>query len=231
MAFDECATPYDRDYNRRALDRTHAWAARCLQAHTHPDQALFGIVQGGTDTQLRRRSAEGLVALDLPGYAVGGLAVGEGQELMLATLDTTLPCLPAGKPRYLMGVGTPSDLIEAVARGIDMFDCVMPTRHARNGHLFTSQGVLNIRNARHAKDTGPVDPACACYTCRHYSRAYLRHLDKAGEILSSRLNTIHNLHFYQALMAEIRGAVQAGRFGDWRRGFGARQAAEAFDGA
>ena len=251
MQFDEC-TPYPATEQeaRQSMELSLRWAKRSRDAYYGgasgdgasgggadtgsdgaPPGVLFGIVQGGMYRGLREASWEGLAALDLPGYAIGGLAGGEPEPERLRVLEETVPLMTATKPRYLMGVGRPEDIVAAVARGIDMFDCVMPTRHARNGHLFTSQGVLNIRNARHAKDTGPVDPACACYTCRHYSRAYLRHLDKAGEILSSRLNTIHNLHLYQALMAEIRGAVQAGRFGDWRRGFDARQAAEAFEGA
>jgi queuine tRNA-ribosyltransferase len=199
------------------------WARRSRDAYhggaTPPPGVLFGIVQGGMYGSLRAASWQGLAALDLPGHAIGGLAVGEPEEERLRVLEETVPLLPADRPRYLMGVGRPEDIIEAVARGIDMFDCVMPTRHARNGHLFTTKGTLNIRNARHAKDTEPVDQACGCYTCRHYSRAYLRHLDRTGEILGSRLNTIHNLYFYQALMAAIRAAIDAGRFAPWRAGF------------
>jgi queuine tRNA-ribosyltransferase len=165
---------------------------------------------------LREASWEGLAALDLPGHAVGGLAVGEPEEDRLRVLEETVPLMRADKPRYLMGVGRPEDIVEAVARGIDMFDCVMPTRHARNGHLFTASGTLNIRNARHLSDTAPIESDCGCYACRHYSRAYLRHLDKTGEILGSRLNTIHNLYYYQRLMREIRAAIDAGRFAQWR---------------
>jgi queuine tRNA-ribosyltransferase len=236
MQFDEC-TPYPATEAaaRASMELSLRWAKRSRDAYYggvgsetgEPPGVLFGIVQGGMYRPLREASWAGLAELDLPGYAVGGLAVGEPEEERLRVLEETVPLTTATKPRYLMGVGRPEDIVAAVARGIDMFDCVMPTRHARNGHLFTSQGVLNIRNARHAKDTGPVDPACGCYTCRHYSRAYLRHLDKAGEILGSRLNTIHNLHFYQALMAEIRGAIAAGRFAAWEREFRARQAATA----
>jgi queuine tRNA-ribosyltransferase len=188
------------------------WAAR---SHTHyyrnpaPGE-LFGIVQGGMHLNLRRASLEALRKLEWKGFAVGGLAVGEPEEDRLRVLEGLLPHLPADKPRYMMGVGRPQDIVAAVLRGIDMFDCVMPTRHARNGHLFTSRGVVNIRNAAHQADTGPLDPACACYTCRNYSRAYLRHLDRCGEILGSRLNTIHNLHYYLELMRCLRAGIEAG---------------------
>jgi queuine tRNA-ribosyltransferase len=230
MQFDEC-TPYPATEAaaRASMELSLRWARRSRDAYYGPGDApgvLFGIVQGGMYRPLREASAAALVELDLPGYAVGGLAVGEPEPERLRVLEETVPHLPGDRPRYLMGVGRPEDIVEAVARGIDMFDCVMPTRHARNGHLFTSRGVLNIRNARHAADPGPVDPACGCYTCRHYSRAYLRHLDRAGEILGSRLNTIHNLHFYQALMAELRAAIAAGRLAEWRREFASRQVPE-----
>ncbi len=230
MQFDEC-TPYPATERaaRESMELSLRWARRSREAYYDaggggPPGVLFGIVQGGMYRSLRQASWEGLAALDLPGHAVGGLAVGEPEEERLRVLEETVPLLPAGRPRYLMGVGRPEDLVESVARGIDMFDCVMPTRHARNGHLFTAAGVLNIRNARYASDFGPVDPGCDCYTCRHYSRAYLRHLDRAGEILGSRLNTIHNLHFYQALMGAIRAAIEAGRFAEFRRGFHADRA-------
>jgi len=227
MQFDEC-TPYPAGEAeaRTSMELSLRWARRSREAYHaggEPPGVLFGIVQGGMHRALREASAAGLTTLDFPGYAVGGLAVGEPEEERLRVLEQTVPLLPAGRPRYLMGVGRPEDIVEAVARGIDMFDCVMPTRHARNGHLFTSQGVLNIRNARHASDLAPVDPECGCYTCRNYTRAYLRHLDRAGEILGSRLNTIHNLHFYQSLMSSIRGAIERGEFDAWR----ARRAAGA----
>jgi queuine tRNA-ribosyltransferase len=227
MQFDEC-TPYPATESeaRASMELSLRWAKRSREAYYGDGRApgvLFGIVQGGMHLPLREASWAGLEPLDLPGYAVGGLAVGEPEEERLKVLEHTVPLMTPAKPRYLMGVGRPEDIVEAVWRGIDMFDCVMPTRHARNGHLFTSQGVLNIRNARHAADTGPVDPACGCYTCRHYSRSYLRHLDRAGEILGSRLNTIHNLHFYQQLMKDVRSAIEQGRLADWRREFHARQ--------
>jgi queuine tRNA-ribosyltransferase len=197
------------------MQRSMRWAERCRRHYYDSGQAtpghLFGIVQGGMYPDLRRESLERLLPLGLPGLAVGGLAVGEPEAERLQTLEALLPHMPADRPRYLMGVGLPRDILQAVARGVDMFDCVIPTRHARNGHLFTSEGVINIRNARHARDTGPIDPACNCYTCQHYSRAYLRHLDQCKEMLGSRLNTLHNLHFYLELMRRIRTAIEAGR--------------------
>ena len=230
MQFDEC-TPYPatEEEARASMELSLRWAARSRAAYAGADGVapgvLFGIVQGGMHRALREASCAGLAELAFPGYAIGGLAVGEPEDERLRVLEETLPLLPRDRPRYLMGVGRPEDIVAAVERGIDMFDCVMPTRHARNGHLFTSSGVLNIRNARHAEDVSPVDPECDCYTCRNYSRAYLRHLDRAGEILGSRLNTIHNLHFYQALMRSIRAAIEAGRFMAWRAEFLARQKA------
>jgi queuine tRNA-ribosyltransferase len=212
MVLDECAEPGDLAYNKKALARTHAWAARCREAQRRSDQALFGIVQGGTFPQLRQQSAEFLADLEFPGYAVGGLSVGESKEQMLQVLDITVPMLPADKPRYLMGVGAPEDLIEGVARGIDLFDCVLPTRLARNAALFTRQGRLNVRNARFERAEGPIEDGCRCYTCRHFSRAYLRHLFKAGELLGYRLATIHNVHFILQLMREMRAAIAAGQF-------------------
>jgi queuine tRNA-ribosyltransferase len=231
MQLDECIElPTEPDRAREAMEISLRWAARCkdefrrqLDAGRARDgQALFGIVQGGTDGDLRWRSAEALVALDLPGYAIGGLAVGEGQELMLSTLETTLPHLPADKPRYLMGVGTPTDLIEAVARGIDMFDCVMPTRSGRHGQAFTWGGRVNLKNARHAENSRPLDEASACPACRNYSRAYLHHLVKSNEYLGAMLLSWANTSFYQELMAAMREAIAEGRFEAFRRAHAGR---------
>ncbi len=219
MCLDECADPHDRAYNEVALARTHAWAERCRAAHRRRDQALFGIVQGGIFPELRAESARTLVSLDFPGYAIGGLSVGETKEEMLATLDATVPLLPADRPRYLMGVGGPRDLVECVARGIDLFDCVLPTRLARNGGLLTRTGRLNIRNARFADDPGPIVPGCTCYTCRRFSLAYLHHLFKAQEILGLRLATLHNLHVLLRLMEEMRAAILAGTFASFQASF------------
>jgi queuine tRNA-ribosyltransferase len=228
MQFDEC-TPYPATEAeaRASMELSLRWARRSRDAYQGNADApgvLFGIVQGGMHRSLREASWEGLAKLDLPGHAVGGLAVGEPEEERLRVLEDTVPLMSTDRPRYLMGVGRPEDIVEAVARGIDMFDCVMPTRHARNGHLFTSFGVLNIRNARHASDTAPIEAGCGCYACRHYSRAYLRHLDKTGEILGSRLNTIHNLYYYQRLMREMRDAIACGQFAEFRRRFYALRA-------
>jgi queuine tRNA-ribosyltransferase len=218
MALDDC-TPYPASAQqvRDSMERSMRWAIRSHEYYyagtkqgAAPPGELFGIVQGGMYPDLRLASLEALQKLEWKGFAVGGLAVGEPEEDRLRVLEGLLPHMPADKPRYLMGVGRPQDIVAAVLRGIDMFDCVMPTRHARNGHLFTSQGVLNIRNAAHQADTGPLDPACACYTCRNYSRAYLRHLDKCGEILGPRLNTIHNLHYYLELMRALRNGIETG---------------------
>ncbi|MEM7081229.1 MAG: tRNA guanosine(34) transglycosylase Tgt [Pseudomonadota bacterium] len=213
MQFDEC-TPYPatRDEAATSMTLSRRWGKRCRDFHGDHPSSLFGIVQGGMYPDLRNESLEGLVEIGFDGYALGGLSVGETEEERLLVLDSTAHALPDNKPRYLMGVGTPKDLVQAVARGVDMFDCVMPTRNARNGYLFTSEGVIKIRNSRHQHDTGPIDPACDCYTCRHYSRAYLRHLDRCGEILGPRLATIHNLHFYQTLMRRMREALDAGQF-------------------
>jgi queuine tRNA-ribosyltransferase len=219
MCLDECAEPHDRAYNEAALARTHAWAARCQAAQRRYDQALFGIVQGGIFADLRRQSAEFLVGLGFPGYAIGGLSVGERKPDMYDMLDVTVPLLPAGKPRYLMGVGAPEDLLEAVARGVDLFDCVLPTRLARNAALFTRQGRLNIRNAQFERDPAPIEAGCGCYTCQHFSRAYLRHLFKAKEILAARLATIHNVHFLLALMGDMRQAIEAGTFDAFKAEF------------
>jgi len=212
LCLDECPEPLDYDYNVQALERTHNWAERCKRAHTRHDQALFGIVQGGTFADLRRKSAEFIVSLDFPGYAIGGLSVGEPKELMHEMLEVTVPLLPEDKPRHLLGVGSPEDIFEGVARGIDIFDCALPTRIARNGALFIRTGRLNIRNARYADDPSPIEEGCDCYTCRHFSRAYLRHLILANEILGLRLTTLHNLHFMLNLMREIREAILAGTF-------------------
>jgi len=229
MPLDWCiGYPAPRDTVLQALERTTRWAVRCRtvwQAQARPASALFGIVQGGMHMDLRRQSAEALVALDLPGYALGGLSVGEPTDVMLAVAESTLPLLPAAKPRYIMGVGTPANLVELVARGADMFDCVLPTRNARNGQLFTSAGTLNINNARFRSDERPIDPACDCYTCRHYARAYLRHLYAARELLAYRLNSIHNIHYYTHLMAGMREAIEESRFESFRRDFHDRQAA------
>ena len=235
MALDDC-TPYPATHAqaRESMERSMRWAAR---SHAHyyrgvlsagrgsgavadgfpaePPGGLFGIVQGGMYADLRLASLESLVKLDFPGFAVGGLAVGEPEEERLKVLEAVVPHMPTDRPRYLMGVGRPEDIVAAVLRGIDMFDCVMPTRHARNGHLFTATGVINIRNAAHHADLGPIDPTCACYTCRNYSRSYLRHLDRCNEILGCRLNTLHNLHFYLDLMRTLRGVIREGRLGSW----------------
>ena len=219
MALDECPDPLDRAYNEQALARTHAWAVRCKAAHHRPDQALFGIVQGGIFPDLREESARFLTALDLPGYAVGGLDVGETKEQMADTLALTCPLLPEDKPRYLMGVGAPEDILAAVERGIDMFDCVLPTRLARNGAMLTRHGRLNIRNARHADSPLPIELDCTCYTCQHFSRAYLRHLFKAGETLGLRLATLHNLHFMLRLMESIRANIAADSYADFKQDF------------
>jgi queuine tRNA-ribosyltransferase len=219
MCLDECPDPFERAYNEAALMRTHTWAARCQTAHRRPDQALFGIVQGGLFPDLRRESAQAIAALDFPGYAIGGLSVAETKEQMYALLDVTVPVLPADRPRYLMGVGAPEDIVEGVARGIDVFDCVLPTRVARNGGLLTRLGRLNLRNARYTADPLPVEPGCDCYCCQHFSRAYLRHLFKAGEITGLHLATVHNLRFMQRLMADLRAHIGAGTFGAFRREF------------
>ena len=219
MVLDECAPPTDYDYNVRALARTHAWAERCKAVHTRADQALFGIVQGGVFPELRAQSARFLVDLDFPGYAIGGLSVGETKTEMYTTLEATTPLLPEHKPRYLMGVGTPEDLVEGIARGIDIFDCVLPTRVARNGQALLKRGKLNMRNARFADDPAPLDETCACYTCQHFSRAYIRHLFTAKEILGATLLTIHNLHTMLAVIRECRAAILAGTFADYRAAF------------
>jgi len=221
MAFDECAPyPADRDYVKRSLERTTRWLKRCKDYHQDVQrQSLFGIMQGGVYPDLRRRSAEEIVDLDLPGYAIGGLSVGEPKELMYEVLDSCVDHLPADKVRYLMGVGSPDCLFEGVERGIDMFDCVLPTRIARNGTAFTSGGRVAIKNAKYERDFTPLDHDCDCYTCRNYSRAYLRHLFKSNEILSSMLLTEHNLHFLVRTMENIRQAIEEDRFLEYKKEF------------
>ena len=226
MVLDEC-TPYPatEDQARASMERSMRWAERS-RAHYYrnedPPGGLFAIVQGGMHAALRLASLEELLRHDWPGLAIGGLAVGEPEEERLKVLETVVPHMPADRPRYLMGVGRPEDIVAAVLRGVDMFDCVIPTRHARNGHLFTSRGVVNIRNSVHHADLSPLDPACGCYTCRNYSRSYLRHLDRCNEILGSRLNTIHNLYFYLDLMRSIRAAIAEGRFAAFARDYRVR---------
>ncbi len=212
MSFDECtAYPCAEDKARESMALSLRWARRCLDRHGDHPAALFGIIQGGMYPHLRAESLHGLRDMGFDGYAIGGLSVGEPVEEMRGILDFIAGQMPVDKPRYLMGVGTPVDLVEAVRRGMDMFDCVMPTRNARNGHLFTSEGVVRLRNAEHRNSLEPVDPNCDCYTCRHYTRAYLQHLDRTNEILGSRLNTLHNLHYYQGLMRGLRAAIAEGR--------------------
>jgi queuine tRNA-ribosyltransferase len=220
MIFDEC-TPYPATYQQAAdsMRLSLRWAKRSKDAHADNPSALFGIVQGGMYPELRRESIHGLTDIGFDGYAIGGLSVGEPKHEMLATLDAIMPDMPQDKPRYLMGVGTPEDLVEAVRRGVDMFDCVMPTRNARNGHLFTRYGVIKIRNNQYQLDTRPLDENCSCYTCQNYSRSYLKHLDKCKEMLGSRLNTIHNLHYYLELMQGMRDAIEANRFDEFVREF------------
>ena len=229
MALDDC-TPYPATEReaRASMERSMRWAVRCHDRYYgrelpggEPPGGLFGIVQGGTHTPLRLASLESLLRLDWPGLAIGGLAVGEPEEERLRVLEELVPHMPPDRPRYLMGVGFPWDLIQGVRRGIDLFDCVIPTRHARNGHLFVPGGVLNIRNGAYARDLEPIDPGCSCYTCRHYTRAYLRHLDRCREILGSRLATIHNLHFYLELMRAVRASLSDGSFEAFAASFSA----------
>lgn len=210
MMFDECPPPDNYNYVKQSLERTHSWAERCVAAKRRDDQALFGIVQGGVFADLRAESARFLGDMDLPGYAIGGLAVGETKAEMVATLDAVHPLLPVGKPRYLMGVGAPDDLVRGVLRGIDIFDCVLPTRLARHGSAFIAGGRLNMRNAKFKRDDGPVDSSCSCYTCTRFSRAYIRHLVKANEILGHILLSTHNVHFLLNLMEQMRKAIQKG---------------------
>ncbi len=215
MAFDECAPPYERAYSERAMQRTHAWAIRCKNAWQRQDQALFGIVQGGVFPDLRAKSAQFIAGLDLPGNAIGGLSVGEKKEEMHAMLDVVNAILPEDRPRYLMGVGAPEDLVNGVLRGVDIFDCVLPTRLARHNAAFTHTGRLNLVNAAYAHDPRPIDEGCACYTCRNFSRAYLRHLIQAKEMLSATLLSLHNLHTLIQLMTDIRQAILKGEFEDF----------------
>jgi len=224
MIFDEC-TPYPATEKeaRDSMELSLRWAKRCKEAHADNPSALFGIVQGGMYEHLRDESLAGLVDIGFDGYAIGGLSVGEPKEDMLRVIQHLNPKMPKDRPRYLMGVGTPEDLVEAVRRGIDMFDCVMPTRNARNGYLFTSKGMLRIRNSKHQMDTRPLDAECDCYTCRNYSRSYLRHLDKTGEILGARLNTIHNLYYYQTVMKGLRDAISENRLDEFVAEFYAKR--------
>jgi queuine tRNA-ribosyltransferase len=221
MAFDECPPyPADYEYVKASTERTTRWAERCLKSHRRPkDQALFGIVQGGMFEDLRRQSALELTSMDFPGYAIGGLSVGEPKETMYRILEATVPLLPADKPRYLMGVGSPDALLEGAIRGVDMFDCVLPTRIARNGTTMTSTGRLVVRNAQYARDFGPLDANCDCYTCKNYSRAYIRHLIKADETFGIRLTTYHNLYFLLNLMRNVRQAIREDRLLDFRDEF------------
>ena len=220
MCLDEC-TPYPAtfDYTVTSMELTHRWASRCKEAKKKEAQALFGIVQGGMFQDLRKQSAKEITKIGFDGYAIGGLSVGEDKVLMYEMVDAAIPYLPDDKPRYLMGVGTPEDLVEGVARGVDMFDCVMPTRNARNGTLFTKHGKLGIRNAQYANDHKPVEDDCGCYTCENYSRAYLRHLFVANEILAARLGTTHNLYYYTNLMWGMRKAIEEDRFGEFKKEF------------
>lgn len=220
MAFDECAPyPTTPEYTLKALERTTRWARRCKEAHRREDQALFGIIQGGVYRELREKSAAELVEMDFPGYGIGGLSVGEPKHLMYEMLDYTVPLIPEKKPRYLMGVGSPDCLLEGVARGVDMFDCVLPTRIARNGTVFTHTGKLVVRNAEYARDFTPLDPECDCYACRNFTRAYIRHLIKTNEVLGIRLTTIHNLHFVLRLMESIRRTIREGTFLNYKEQF------------
>lgn len=220
MAFDECSPyPVGRYQVETAAQRTLQWAKRCKEVHNSPKQSLFGIVQGGAYKDLRIENARNLVALDFPGYAIGGLSVGEPKLLMYEVLDYTVPCLPQEKPRYLMGVGAPQSILEGVIRGVDMFDCVLPTRNARNGSLFTSSGKISITNTKYKDDLTPLDSECHCYTCKNFTKAYLRHLYMSKEILSSILGTIHNLHFMAELMKNIRLALQEDRILEYKEEF------------
>ncbi|TWT08313.1 tRNA guanosine(34) transglycosylase Tgt [Planococcus sp. CPCC 101016] len=221
MAFDECPPfPATHEYMKSSVERTSRWAERCLEAHERKaDQGLFGIIQGGEFEDLRKQSAQDLVSLDFPGYAIGGLSVGEPKDVMNRALEFTTPLMPANKPRYLMGVGSPDSLIDGAIRGIDMFDCVLPTRIARNGTLMTSTGRLNIKNAAFKRDFGPIDEKCDCYTCKNYSRAYVHHLIRADETFGIRLTSYHNLQFLLNLMEQVRQAIREDRLGDFREEF------------
>ena len=227
MIFDECTPhPATHDEARKSMEMSLRWAKRSKDAHGDSPSALFGIIQGGMYEDLRDVSLNGLADIGFDGYAIGGLSVGEPKEDMMRMLSHVTPQMPTDKPRYLMGVGTPEDLVEGVRRGVDMFDCVMPTRNGRNGHLFTTEGVIKIRNARHRHDTGPLDAECDCYTCQNFSRAYLHHLDKCGEMLGAQLNTLHNLRYYQRLMAGLRAAIEAGKLSAFVDHFYAKRGSE-----
>lgn len=220
MAFDECIPyPATHDYSAKSIKKTLRWAEQCLRHHSREDQALFGIVQGSVYQDLRRECAEELTKLDFPGYAVGGVSVGEGLDLLKKVVEYTAPFLPAHKPRYLMGVGLPEDILESIERGMDMFDCVIPTRYARSATLFTSRGKLRLTNREYRRDFFPVDPACDCYCCRNFSRAYLHHLFNANEILSATLSAIHNVRFYLNMVAEARRAIEANSFKAFKEEF------------
>ncbi len=224
MIFDDCtAYPATEEQTSESMALSLRWAKRCKKAHGDNSAALFGIVQGGMYSHLRQNSLEGLMEIGFDGYALGGLSVGEPKEEMIQILDFITEKMPAQHPRYLMGVGTPSDIIAAVCRGIDMFDCVMPTRNARNAHLFTSRGLLRLRNAKYKTATGPLDPDCHCYTCENFSVGYLHHLDKCKEMLGAQLNTLHNLHFYQNLMQNLRQAIEQGKLSGFVREFYRKQ--------
>jgi len=225
MIFDDCTPfPASEDQARESMQLSLRWAQQSKDAHGNHPSALFGIVQGGMYPVLRKESLEGLLNIGFDGYAIGGLSVGEPTDKMLGILSDIMPELPENKPRYLMGVGTPEDIVEAVSQGIDMFDCVLPTRNARNGHLFTSTGVIRIRNSIHRSSSLPIDEICTCYSCSHYTRAYLHHLDKTNEILGARLNTIHNLHYYHTLMRGLREAIQQGDLDAFTQDFYAKRA-------
>ena len=231
MVFDDCASlPASEAETAASMERTLRWAARSRDAHGDNPAALFGIVQGGLEVALRERCLRGLVDIGFQGYALGGLSVGESRDQREHILNHLAPAMPEDKPRYFMGVGTPEDIVEAVRRGIDMFDCVLPTRNARNGHLFVPEGVIRIRNARHRGDIRPLDPDCGCYTCRHYSRSYLHHLDRCGEILAARLGTVHNLYYYQSLMKGLRDAIETGALAGFVTEFYERRASRADSG-
>lgn len=219
MAFDECAPPHDQSYSEQAMERTHRWAERCLEAKKRPDQALFGIVQGGVFPDLRKRSAEFIAAMDFPGHAIGGLSVGESKTEMHAMLEVVTPLLPENKPRYLMGVGSPEDLINGILRGVDIFDCVLPTRLARHQAAMTFTGRINLMNAYHAHDPKPIDEACPCYTCQNFSRAYLRHLIVSKEMLAATLISIHNITTLLRLVQQSRQAIIAGKFQKFAQDF------------
>jgi queuine tRNA-ribosyltransferase len=219
MAFDECPPPLNRDYVIQSLKRTHSWAERCRNFHNQPEQALFGIVQGGVFADLREESARFLMGLDFPGYAIGGLAVGESKDAMHQTIEVCNAVLPANKPRYLMGVGSPEDLVNGVMRGIDIFDCVLPTRLARNAAAMTRTGRINMKNAQYTRDPGPVEDGCICYCCANFTRAYVRHLIVAQEILAAVLLSIHNIHLLQTIMREMRATIVNGTFNDYARQF------------